>query len=267
MGMALQGDLMAGTAGVRTVAIEDEMDKSFLDYAMSVIVARALPDVRDGLKPVHRRILWGMNNLKEFRSSNTKSAKSARAVGEVMGKYHPHGDSAIYDAMVRLAQPFSNLHPLIVGQGNFSNRDGDPAAAMRYTEARLHKLADEVLGDIEKMPEMHDYSQLFFRRYYRPEYTTIIVAGDVDRDQVMTLVKKYWSYWTQGDYVPEIPVEPEQAAERIEHIAWPGPTLPRERLLGLLDGFRGPVPTAHEPRPNLACRVCPVLPAVRRRGR
>ena len=133
---------------ISPVTIEDEMRRSYLDYAMSVIVSRALPDVRDGLKPVHRRILYAM---KEGGYDSTKAyKKSARIVGDVMGKYHPHGDSAIYDAMVRMAQDFSMRLPLIDGQGNFGSMDGDPAAAMRYTEARLAKSAEALLDDIDK---------------------------------------------------------------------------------------------------------------------
>src|SRR5512135_3139503 len=119
------------------VAIEEEMRRSYLDYAMSVIVSRALPDVRDGLKPVHRRILYAMKE--SGYDYNRPYKKSARIVGDVMGKYHPHGDSAIYDAMVRMAQDFSMRLQLIDGQGNFGSMDGDPPAAMRYTEARLHR--------------------------------------------------------------------------------------------------------------------------------
>jgi DNA gyrase subunit A len=130
------------------VQIEDEMRNSYLSYAMSVIVGRALPDVRDGLKPVHRRILFAMNEL--GNQWNRAYKKSARTVGDVIGKYHPHGDSAVYDALVRLAQPFSMREPLIDGQGNFGSVDGDPPAAMRYTEARLTKLAGELLADIDK---------------------------------------------------------------------------------------------------------------------
>ncbi len=130
------------------VAIEAEMKKSYLDYAMSVIVSRAIPDVRDGLKPVHRRILFGMLELGcEY---NKPYKKSARIVGDVMGKYHPHGDSAIYDALVRMAQPFSMELPLVDGQGNFGSMDGDSAAAMRYTESRLSKAAHALLADIDK---------------------------------------------------------------------------------------------------------------------
>jgi len=133
---------------VLPVTIEDEMRRSYLDYAMSVIVSRALPDVRDGLKPVHRRILYAMKE--GGYDSGKPYKKSARIVGDVMGKYHPHGDAAIYDAMVRMAQDFSMRLPLVDGQGNFGSMDGDPAAAMRYTEARLAKVAETLLDDIEK---------------------------------------------------------------------------------------------------------------------
>ena len=128
--------------------INKEMKDSYIDYAMSVIVGRALPDVRDGLKPVHRRILYGMSGLGVTPDKPHK--KSARIVGEVMGKYHPHGDSSIYDAMVRLAQPFSIRYTLVDGHGNFGSVDGDGAAAMRYTEARMTPLALQMLRDIEK---------------------------------------------------------------------------------------------------------------------
>lgn len=133
---------------VRPVDINEEMRDSYLDYAMSVIVARALPDARDGLKPVHRRILYAMHDM--GIRSNTQYKKSARIVGEVLGKYHPHGDSAVYDAMARMAQPFSMRYPLVDGQGNFGSIDGDSPAAMRYTEARLSSIAELLLEDIDK---------------------------------------------------------------------------------------------------------------------
>ncbi|MDO9391584.1 MAG: DNA gyrase subunit A, partial [bacterium] len=133
---------------VLTREIEEEMRSSYLDYSMSVIVGRALPDVRDGLKPVHRRILYSMSEL--GLAHNKAFKKSARIVGEVMGKYHPHGDTAIYDSMVRMAQDYSLRYMLVDGQGNFGSVDGDPPAAMRYTEARLTKISDEVLKDIDK---------------------------------------------------------------------------------------------------------------------
>ena len=129
------------------VNIEDELKQSYLSYAMSVIHGRALPDVRDGLKPVHRRILYAMHDLKN--NYNKPYKKSARVVGDVMGKFHPHGDSAIYDAMVRMAQEFSLKYPLVDGQGNFGNVDGDNAAAMRYTEAKMTVFAELLLQDID----------------------------------------------------------------------------------------------------------------------
>jgi DNA gyrase subunit A len=137
-----------GPSDIRPVSITDEMKRSYLDYAMSVIVSRALPDVRDGLKPVHRRILFGMHEL--GLDHNKKYVKSARVVGEVMGKYHPHGNLPIYDALVRMAQDFSMRHPLVDGQGNFGSVDGDPPAAERYTECRLTKLAGTLLDDLDK---------------------------------------------------------------------------------------------------------------------
>ena len=130
------------------IGIEDHMKSSYIDYSMSVIVARALPDVRDGLKPVHRRILYGMMDMGVL--SNRPYKKSAKVVGEVLGKYHPHGDSSVYDAMVRMAQDWSMRYPLVDGQGNFGSMDADPPAAMRYTEARLRKIAEEMLADLDK---------------------------------------------------------------------------------------------------------------------
>ena len=130
------------------VSLEEEMRRSYLDYAMSVIVGRALPDVRDGLKPVHRRVLYAMHELSN--DWNRAYKKSARIVGDVIGKYHPHGDTAVYDTIVRMAQDFSLRYPLIDGQGNFGSVDGDNAAAMRYTEIRMSRIAHELLEDIDK---------------------------------------------------------------------------------------------------------------------
>ena len=130
------------------VKIEEELKQSYLDYAMSVIVGRALPDVRDGLKPVHRRVLFAMHQLNN--DWNKPYKKSARIVGDVIGKYHPHGDSAVYDTIVRMAQPFSLRHMLVDGQGNFGSIDGDSAAAMRYTEIRMTRIAHALLEDLEK---------------------------------------------------------------------------------------------------------------------
>src|SRR3954465_13828547 len=136
------------TGRVVPIRIEDELRTSYLDYAMSVIVSRALPDVRDGLKPVHRRILYTMHEM--GLTSTASYRKCAAIVGEVMGKYHPHGDVALYDALVRLAQSFSMRYPLVDGQGNFGSVGGDAAAAMRYTEARLTAIAGELLADIDR---------------------------------------------------------------------------------------------------------------------
>ena len=136
------------TGRIEQVNIDEQMRSSYIDYSMSVIVSRALPDVRDGFKPVHRRVLFGMDGLGLRHTSQTK--KSARIVGEVLGKYHPHGDLSVYDAMARMAQDWSLRYPLVFGQGNFGSMDGDPVAAMRYTEAKLSKLSDEVLADLDK---------------------------------------------------------------------------------------------------------------------
>src|ERR1700677_1077900 len=130
------------------INIEDEMKSSYMDYAMSVIVGRALPDIRDGLKPVHRRILFGMSEM--GLAPNRPTRKCAKIVGEVLGKFHPHGDASVYDSLVRMAQPFSLRYPLVDGQGNFGSVDGDPPAAERYTEARLSRIAATMLEDIDK---------------------------------------------------------------------------------------------------------------------
>ena len=180
------------------------MRSAYLDYAMSVIVARALPDARDGLKPVHRRILFAMHDM--GIRSNSSFKKSARIVGEVLGKYHPHGDSAVYDAMARMAQDFSLRYMLMDGQGNFGSIDGDPPAAMRYTEARLHAHAEEMLADIDKdtvdfsgnfddslkepscssFPFAQFASQWFVRhrRGYGHQYPAAQLAGVGRRDQI-----------------------------------------------------------------------------------
>jgi DNA gyrase subunit A len=133
---------------VSNISIEKELQKSYLEYSLSVIIGRAIPDVRDGLKPVHRRILFAMHEL--GNTYNRAYKKSARVVGDVIGKFHPHGDSAVYDALVRMAQEFNMRDPLVDGQGNFGSIDGDSAAAMRYTEVRMSKLAGSFLADIEK---------------------------------------------------------------------------------------------------------------------
>lgn len=161
---------MAEGEKIISVNIEDEMKTAYIDYSMSVIVSRALPDVRDGLKPVHRRVLYGMLDLGVL--SNRSYKKSARIVGEVLGKYHPHGDSSVYDTMVRMAQEWSLRYPLVDGQGNFGSIDGDSPAAMRYTEARLRKIAEELLADIDK--ETVDYQLNFDDSLKEP---TVLPAG------------------------------------------------------------------------------------------
>ena len=143
-------EMSKGLVGrIDRVNIEEQMKTAYINYSMSVIVSRALPDVRDGLKPVHRRILYDMS-AELGLSSDKQTRKSARIVGDVLGKFHPHGDSSVYDAMCRMAQEWNMRYPLVEGQGNFGSMDGDSPAAMRYTEARLQKIADEVLTDIEK---------------------------------------------------------------------------------------------------------------------
>ncbi len=139
---------MAEGEKILKINIEEEMKSAYIDYSMSVIVSRALPDVRDGLKPVHRRVLFGMQDL--GLQANRSFKKSARIVGEVLGKYHPHGDSSVYDTMVRMAQPWSLRYPLINGQGNFGSVDGDSPAAMRYTEVRLQRIAEATMADLDK---------------------------------------------------------------------------------------------------------------------
>src|SRR6056297_1829857 len=154
-----------GAERVERVRVEDEMEQSYIDYAMSVIAGRALPDVRDGLKPVHRRILYAMHEMGV--TSRSSHRKSSSIVGETMGDYHPHGDQAIYDTLVGMAQDFSMRYPLVDGQGNFGSMDGDPAAAMRYTEARMAPIAEELLDDIEK--DTVDFSSNYDDRLQEPE--------------------------------------------------------------------------------------------------
>jgi DNA gyrase subunit A len=164
---------MADIGKLQNTEISFEMKRAYLDYAMSVIVSRALPDVRDGLKPVHRRILFAMNEL--GLTHNAKHSKSAKIVGEVMGKYHPHGDSAIYESLVRLAQDFSMRYPLIDGQGNFGSVDGDPAAAMRYTEARMASITAEMLLDMDK--ETVDYTMNFDSTLKEPVFLPSVLPN------------------------------------------------------------------------------------------
>ena len=176
--------------------LEQEMRQSYLDYAMSVIVGRALPDVRDGLKPVHRRVLYAMSELNN--DWNKPYKKSARIVGDVIGKYHPHGDNAVYDTIVRMAQPFSLRYPLIDGQGNFGSVDGDSPAAMRYTEIRLSRLAHELLEDIEKntVDFQANYDETETQvsgRHMRPaEVESMCVPGSKSKRSIMETVPA-WS--------------------------------------------------------------------------
>lgn len=158
---------------VKPVEITSELSKSYLDYAMSVIVARALPDIRDGLKPVHRRILYAMHLMGLLPGK--RFTKSAKVVGEVLGKYHPHGDMAVYDALVRMAQDFSLRYPLILGQGNFGSVDGDPAAAMRYTEVKLSRISQYMLPDIEK--ETVDFLDNFDATLKEPVYLPALLPN------------------------------------------------------------------------------------------
>ncbi len=165
---------------IKDIRIEDEIKTAYIDYAMSVIVARALPDVRDGLKPVHRRVLYAM--YEDHLTYDKPTRKSATTVGDVLGRYHPHGDTAVYDTMVRLAQPFSLRYPLIDGQGNFGNIDGDPPAAYRYTEARMSKIADEMLADIDK--EVVNFDPNFDNTRKEPQvlparFPNLLVNGSV----------------------------------------------------------------------------------------
>ena len=158
---------------IQPINIEEELKQSYLDYAMSVIVGRALPDVRDGLKPVHRRVLYAMDELSN--DWNRAYKKSARIVGDVIGKYHPHGDSAVYDTIVRMAQDFSLRYPLVDGQGNYGSIDGDRAAALRYTEIRMQRIAHELLADLDK--DTVDYVPNYdgtekIRKYFRLKFLT-----------------------------------------------------------------------------------------------
>src|SRR5579872_5101017 len=155
---------MDNAGRIDTINIEQEMRESYFDYAMSVIVSRALPDVRDGLKPVHRRVLYAMHDLNLTARSNYR--KSAAVVGEVLAKYHPHGDASVYDTLVRLAQDFVMRYPLVDGQGNFGSIDGDSPAAMRYTECRMAAIADELLADIDK--DTVDWEPNYDGRFTQP---------------------------------------------------------------------------------------------------
>ena len=179
------------------VNLEDEMRQSYLDYAMSVIVGRALPDVRDGLKPVHRRVLYAMREL--GNDYNKPYKKSARVVGDVIGKYHPHGDAAVYDAIVRMAQDFSMRYLLIDGQGNFGSVDGDAPAAMRYTEVRMARIAHELLADIDK--ETVDYVPNYDESEREPAVLPTRWYGD-QHTTAQSRRSRRWLYGAVGQSEP-----------------------------------------------------------------
>ncbi|MCI4367548.1 MAG: DNA gyrase subunit A, partial [Thermoplasmata archaeon] len=214
------------------------MHSSYLDYAMSVIVGRALPDGRDGLKPVHRRILWSMW---ESGATHDKAyRKSARTVGDVLGKYHPHGDQAVYDALVRMAQTFSLRYPFIDGQGNFGSIDGDSPAAMRYTEARLSPLAEEMLEDIEK--ETVEWSDNFDGSLKEPTVLTskvpeLLINGSSGIAVGMATNMPPHNLGEIVDALRLVLVKPEATLEELMQLV-PGPDFPTGGLLSASDGIR-----------------------------
>lgn len=228
--------------GLKVVGIDEQMRSAYLDYAMSVIVARAIPDVRDGLKPVHRRILYAMNDM--GIRANTPYKKSARIVGEVLGKYHPHGDAAVYDAMARMAQDFSMRYMLVQGQGNFGSVDGDSPAAMRYTEARLAKISDELLADLEK--ETVDFVDNFDGSLKEPEVLparvpTLLMNGsngiavgmatNIPPHNLRELVDALNLLIDRYDEIDEVSVE-----ELMQHV--PGPDFPTGGTIVGSEGIR-----------------------------
>ena len=227
---------------IETVGIDSEMRTAYLDYAMSVIVARALPDVRDGLKPVHRRILYAMDDM--GIRANTPFKKSARIVGEVLGKYHPHGDSAVYDSMARMAQDFSMRYTLVQGQGNFGSIDGDPPAAMRYTEARLDKIADELIADLDK--ETVDFTDNFDASLKEPVVLparipsllmngssgiAVGMATNIPPHNLRELVSALNLLIDRWDNIEEVSVE-----ELMQHV--PGPDFPTGGVIVGTEGIR-----------------------------
>ena len=218
--------------------IVDEMKESYLNYSMSVIVSRALPDVRDGLKPVHRRILYGMSELGS--SWNRPYKKSARIVGDVLGKYHPHGDSSVYDALVRMAQGFSMRYELVDGQGNFGSIDGDNAAAMRYTESRMTKLSGEMIKDLEK--DTVDWALNFDETLKEPTVLpstvpTLLVNGSEGIAVGMaTKIPPHNLVEVINGLVAMIDNERITTTELMEHIK--GPDFPTAGLIMGMDGLR-----------------------------
>ncbi len=230
------------TTDFESVGIDKEMRTAYLDYAMSVIVARALPDVRDGLKPVHRRILYAMDDM--GIRANTPFKKSARIVGEVLGKYHPHGDSAVYDTMARMAQDFSMRYTLVQGQGNFGSIDGDPPAAMRYTEARLQKIADELIADLDK--DTVDFVDNFDASLLEPEVLparipsllmngssgiAVGMATNIPPHNLKELVSALNLLIDRWDDIEEVSVE-----ELMQHV--PGPDFPTGGVIVGTEGIR-----------------------------
>lgn len=216
--------------------LEQEMRKSYLDYAMSVIVGRALPDVRDGLKPVHRRVLFAMSEL--GNDWNKAYKKSARVVGDVIGKYHPHGDSAVYDAIVRLAQPFSLRYPLVDGQGNFGSVDGDAPAAMRYTEIRLDKIAHELLGDLDR--ETVDFVPNYDETEHQPSvlparFPNLLVNGSAGIAVGMATNIPPHNLTEAIDGCLALIDDPKVSLEKLLEII-PGPDFPTS---GIINGSRG----------------------------
>jgi DNA gyrase subunit A len=230
---------------VRQINIEDEMKSSYLDYAMSVIVSRALPDVRDGLKPVHRRILYAMDGLGLSHSSPHK--KSARVVGDVLGKYHPHGDTSIYDAMVRMAQDFSMRHVLVDGQGNFGSIDNDPPAAMRYTEVRLTELAEQMLVDIDK--DTVDFMPNFDASLREPmllpsRLPNLLVSGSSGIAVGMATNIPPHNLGEVCDAITCLLDNPEAAVDELMEFV-KGPDFPTGGIILGQDGIRGAYATGH----------------------
>jgi DNA gyrase subunit A len=234
--------IISPETGLKTVGIDEQMRTAYLDYAMSVIVARALPDVRDGLKPVHRRILYAMEDM--GIRANTPYKKSARIVGEVLGKYHPHGDSAVYDSMARMAQDFSMRYMLVQGQGNFGSVDGDSPAAMRYTEARLAKISDELLADLDK--DTVDFVDNFDGSLQEPEVLparvpTLLMNGsngiavgmatNIPPHNLRELVNALNLLIDRFDEIDEVSVE-----ELMQHV--PGPDFPTGGIIVGNEGIR-----------------------------
>ncbi len=247
-----------------TVNIEDEMRKSYMDYAMSVIVGRALPDVRDGLKPVHRRILFAMHDLNN--DYNKPYKKSARVVGDVIGKYHPHGDSAVYDTIVRMAQDFSMRHPLVDGQGNFGSIDGDSAAAMRYTEIRMDRLSHELLADIDK--ETVDFGPNYDESLEEPlvlpcKFPNLLVNGSEGIAVGMATKIPPHNLGEVVDGLVAIIDDPRISAEDLlERI--PGPDFP---TAGFINGKEGIREAYHTGRGIIQLRARALVEVDRRSGR